>query len=312
MRIVSLDPFLTELVASAGLLEQLVGVTHRCDYPPEVGERYVVTRAGSSRTSRASGQFPFTQDEVQWQTVAQLEPDVILAALPPNTRTPVTVDELKQLRLRAEEWVRSKLRTPAGLFVYAPRTLEGVFEMYEQVAADLGVPAQGTRLHHRVKAQMMSWVDNFYPRMKSKKVSVLAGVDPALVAGAWVADMIRLASGVSEILPDAQLIHEVTWTDVCNFRPDVLLIAPQAMALQPALKTFKILEQFPGWEEIPAVKRGEVYFTDGISNFYRPSARLMDSMGILVSAMAGLESGYITPRDCFFKLRWLEMQRHRI
>ena len=83
------------------------------------------------------------------------------------------------------------------------------------------------------------------------------------------------------------------------------------MTVADSCKLFREFEKRPGWDNIPAVKRGEVFFSEGISNFYRPSMRLIESMSILVSAIAGFDSGYITPRDSFHKLRWLELQRHQ-
>jgi hypothetical protein len=58
------------------------------------------------------------------------------------------------------------------------------------------------------------------------------------------------------------------------------------------------------------VKRGEVIFCAGI-DLYRPGARFLKGAAILVSAIAGLDSGYITERDEYFKVRYLELHRHR-
>src|SRR5262245_38486201 len=44
MRIVSLLPSATEIVCELGLIDDLVGVTHECDYPPAVRELPKVTR----------------------------------------------------------------------------------------------------------------------------------------------------------------------------------------------------------------------------------------------------------------------------
>src|ERR1043165_9194210 len=45
MRIVSLLPSATEMVCALGLGDQLVGVTHECDYPPSVTRLPRVTRS---------------------------------------------------------------------------------------------------------------------------------------------------------------------------------------------------------------------------------------------------------------------------
>jgi len=304
MRIVSCEPFLTELIASLGLFDSLIGVSHRCDSPDGVGERYVVTRpAGGSPASH------LFRSEVLWSELKRLAPDVLVLRPPEREQSS---EGAAQCAAEAQSFAESRLGFPVKICAHNPRTLSQVFEVFEALAADLGVPDHGRRLHNRVKAQMMNWVDNFYQRMKSKRVTLLSSVEPLGLAGFWVPDMIRLASAVSQAPSDGMGSRQTDWAEIVRFRPDVILVAPEGVALPQARGAFKVMEKLPGWEDVPAVKRGEVYFTGGLHNFYRPSARLMDSMAILISAVAGFEAGYITERDSFYKLRWLEMQRHRI
>ena len=308
MRLISLEPFLTELVASVGLAQQLVAVSRQCDYPPEVKECYVVTRP----RARGGGEIldAIGSEEVLWDTMRDLFPDVVLTR--PISKSLTTADERKQQRLKLETAVRNELKKEVTLLCYAPRTLGEVYEVYESLAADLGVPEQGKRIHNRVQAQLSAWVEGFYQRMKNKRVSVFSGVSPLRLAGLWIPDLVRFAGGIYQGNSDGVGSQDIGWGEVREFRPDVIVVAPEGVRLPQVLKTFKTLEQLPGWEDVPAVKRGEVYFCDGLHHFYRPSGRIMDTAAVLFSAMAGLESGYITPRDSFYKLRWAELQRHRL
>ena len=104
----------------------------------------------------------------------------------------------------------------------------------------------------------------------------------------------------------------VNWNDIVAFRPDVVVVALQGTPLSVVVGTLKTFENYPCWDDLPAVKRGEVYFCGGDELFYRPNFSLVDSMSVLVSALAGLESGYITERDLFYKLRYLELHRNQI
>ncbi len=99
---------------------------------------------------------------------------------------------------------------------------------------------------------------------------------------------------------------------IIAFHPDVIIVAPRGMELKASLASFKELSKLKGWEELPAVVRGEVIFTDGIKHFYNPTDGLVDSMAVLLSGIAGFESGYIAERDTFYRLRWLELHRHRL
>lgn len=303
MRIVSLEPFLTEALCFLGLEPALVGISHRCDFPETIMTlpRVTSTRGGSDGSLRAS----LSSDLVDVSAVQALKPDVIV------TRLPVADPEGTELR-KVRELLSAALGPDVKLYSYDPRTLDQVFEMFERLGKELKAPAKGHDLSQRLKAQIMDWGDSFYERMKNKKVTFLARVDPFVLAGYWIPDMIHLASAMSQVRVGGEDSVVVSWSDIVAFRPDVIVVAPQELNLQASLKLFFKLEKLPDWESIPAVKRGEVIFTDGSAHFYRPGPRLRESMSILVSAIAGLESGYISPRDSFHRLRWLEMQRHKI
>jgi iron complex transport system substrate-binding protein len=90
----------------------------------------------------------------------------------------------------------------------------------------------------------------------------------------------------------------------------VIVVAPVGFNLSESVKTFSKVVTLPEWESLPAVKRGEVIFAAGDA-LYRPGPRLVKGAAVLISAIAGLDSGYITERDEYFKLRYLELHRHR-
>jgi len=183
--------------------------------------------------------------------------------------------------------------------------------MFERVGAEVGLGTAGCDLARRIRAQFMDWADNFYERTKNKRVTFLESVEPLRLGGLWIPDMSRFASAVSQEPPRGEIGRTVTWDEIVRFNPDVLIIAPEGCALNDSAKLFKRFEALAGWEAVSAVKRGEVIFAAGDGQFDRPGPRLREAMGVLVSAIAGLESGYITPRDVFYRLRWVELHRHR-
>ena len=70
------------------------------------------------------------------------------------------------------------------------------------------------------------------------------------------------------------------------------------------------LQGLPNWEGLPAVKRGDVIFADGVS-LYDAGPGFLRGAAVVVSALASLESGYITKRDEYVKLRFVELHRHK-
>jgi ABC-type Fe3+-hydroxamate transport system substrate-binding protein len=195
---------------------------------------------------------------------------------------------------------------------YAPRDLSEVFSGIEAIGRAVGKLAEARGLVQRFKAQLMNWADNFYPRIKNKRVTFLTELEPVTVAGLWIPDLIRFASAIPQYNASGGPHAVISWADVVQFRPDVIIIAPIGRSLRAALELLPQLESQLDWDTIPAVKRGDVNFCDGTTHFYEPGLGLRDSAAVLFSAIAGFDSGYITPRGSFHRLRWVELNRHRL
>lgn len=286
MRIASLSPEVTELLLHWGLGDSLVGVSAGCELPSSAH--------ALPRLARKQG----GEIQVHRELLAAAAPDLVIALCA----------EAQHASLRSK--VQRYAGEAAAVATFDPRTIEQVREYFVALARRCGVPAKGVSLSQRLKAQLMDWGDNFYERSKSKRVTFLSSVAPLELAGCWIPDLISLASCVNQSR-DTEDARAVTWEEILQFRPDVIVIAPKGADLLSAVRLLPELHQTPIWEELPAVKRGDVIFAPGDGLFYRPTQRLIESAAILFSAVAGFESGYITPRDSFYRLRWIELHRHR-
>jgi ABC-type Fe3+-hydroxamate transport system substrate-binding protein len=107
-----------------------------------------------------------------------------------------------------------------------------------------------------------------------------------------------------------QISKPITWEELAAFAPDSIMVAPRGKTVTESVRYLRKLEEAPQWETMPAVKRGEVVFADGV-RIYQAGAGLLEGAGMLVSAMAGLDAGYITKREEFYRLRFVELHRHR-
>jgi iron complex transport system substrate-binding protein len=139
---------------------------------------------------------------------------------------------------------------------------------------------------------------------------VISELEPLRVEGRWFPDLIK-ALGARTIDWDRKDPARVlSWADVVAARPNTIIYAPENQSVEYSIKGLNALESLPNWEDLPAVKRGDVIFAAG-RDIYRPGPRFLKGTAILVSAIAGLDSGYITERDEYYKVRYLELHRHR-
>jgi iron complex transport system substrate-binding protein len=307
MRIVSLEPYATETVKALGLESALVGITHRCTQTatpcPVVTSEDAPNPVHHSPTGITLGEC-LGHWRVSLETLRSLKPSHLFTMLPFQRVTPALETALSKALSEACGETVEVVSLPLLTFTQ-------VIEGYERIAEALNLREQGVEIGQRVKAQAMNWADNFYDRMKNKRVSFISNITPLSIRGGWISDLIKLCSAVPQSQSIEYIDQEITWPEVLAFKPDVLIICPRGKTIEEAMATFKQLEKRPEWESLPAVKRGEVIFTEGIDHFAHPGPNIMGSFAIMVSAIAGFESGYITAKDSYFRLRWLEMQRHR-
>ncbi len=304
MRIAALQPDIAEVVCSLGLAEQVVATCSGCDSPALAHAKRITTALlPGAQTSTLDDLI--CSERVDLELLRAAAVDVVLTRVPVNDESDTMLNQVRSL-------LKGDLGDDLKFHSYHPNTINGVLAYFEAIGADLGQPVRGKEIASRMKAQFMDWGDNFYDRMKNKKVTFLSSVEPLRLAGRWVPDMIHLASAMSHAPSTGNDDLETSWEDILRFRPDVIVVAPRGNTLQQSMKSFHEFEKRVDWESIPAVKRGEVIFAQGMHHFYHASNDLIESMAVLISAIAGLESGYITPRDSFFRLRWLELHRHRV
>ncbi len=296
-RIIALEPFLAETLIRLGAGNSLVGVSHDAELAEGlVAQKVTVPKGGST----AGLSKILCTHEVDLKIISELSPDIIVTRL---------ADETARARIELE--LRRVIGRDVRLGHYGPTSFETVLAFFSALARDTGLGDKGLELSNKIKAQVMVWGDNFYDRMKNKKVTFLSSVSPLVLGGLWIPDMIHLASAESQSPRDGKPGSKIEFKDITSFRPDVIVVAIAGAELKESMATFRVLEKLEGWEQIPAVKRGEVIFAEGKHLFSKPTPALLDAMGVLVSAIAGFESGYITPRDSFQRLRWMELHRDK-
>jgi iron complex transport system substrate-binding protein len=298
MRTVVLEPFLAELVHYLNGVAELVGIPLGCR------EELVKELPHAECICGAHGEYSgeFASEKVLLSRIAALSPAIILGALSPK-RAALAVQQFS-IALSAYGGVSPEVHAfPIGGF---ETMLNGIHHIGDLV----GKPHEATGLTGRFRAQIMTWCDNFHGRMRNKKVTVISSISPLRLAGTWIPDIVRLSSAHPQHMADSDGDVETTWNEILQFRPDVMLLAPRGYSLQETVKTLPLLSRVPAWEDIPAVKRGEVVFADGFG-LYEPGPRFLEGVSILLSAVAGFESGYISTRDLFYRLRYIELHRHR-
>ena len=281
MRIVSLLPSATEIICAIGLEDELVGVTHECDFPrsvmklPRVTKTLIPTDATSAeidalvreRMSGKSALYSLDMDALE-----SLNPDLIVT------------QALCDVCAVAEEEVRDaacRLSSLPGVLNLEPETLDEVFAAIHEVGVVTEREARADELLARLRERTAQVVERSAAASHRPRVALLEWLDPPFSTGHWNPELVRLAGGVDGLGREGAKSITLQWRQVIEWRPEVVLISCCGFTAERTLDEVGVLRTVGGWNELPAVRNGRVYITDGASYFSRPGPRLVDSLELL-------------------------------
>ncbi|MFJ6053718.1 cobalamin-binding protein [Streptomyces sp. NPDC092307] len=292
MRIVSLLPAATDILADLGLVADLVGRTHECDWPPAaVASVPVVTRAefdadalSSREISQAvggsahSGSSLYTLDT---EALAALAPEVLL-----------TQDLCRVCAVSYESVTRAVRVMDTGPRVLSlePKTLDDVLDCLVTVGDLLGVRERAERRRAELRGRLAEVRRRTQGRPRPRVVAV-EWLDPLWPAGHWVPEQITAAGGEPLLADPGEHTEPMSWEAVREARPDVVLVLPCGFPPERTLTELGLLTSLPGWDELPAVQAGQVWVLDGPAYFNRPGPRVVRGAEVLAHVLHGVRTG---------------------
>lgn len=283
MRIVSLLPSATEIVCALGLDDQLVGVSHECDYPPKVQRLPKVTRT-LIPTDATSGEIDRLVSEQLKTTKALYQLELpLLKELRPDVIVTQSLCDVCAVSPNDVQSALAQLPGPPRVVNLEPQSLDGLFEAIRQVAAAVGVSADGIirRLQERVEA-VAARSANVTVR---PRVALLEWLDPPFSSGHWNPELVRIAGGIEGLGKIGQPSRRVRWEEVYEWRPEAIVIACCGFTVERTQQDLAGLQLDGRWNTLPAIRAARVYVADGSQYFNRPGPRLVESLELLAHAL---------------------------
>jgi iron complex transport system substrate-binding protein len=285
MRIVSLLPSATEIVCLLGLADELVGVTHECDYPTRVLALPKVTRTLIPLDAPSAEIDALVRERLKTQNALYTLDLPVLEMLRPDL---IVTQTLCDVCAVAEEEVRAAACSLPGrprVVNLEPTTLAGVFDNIRQVAVAAGVEDPCDEVIGRLRGRVEAVAGRTEQIRDRPRVTLLEWIDPPFCCGHWSPELIRLAGGVDGLGRDGLPSRTLRWEELLDWRPEVLFIACCGFSVSRTLQDVPILRAYPGWNDLPCARAGRVYVVDGSAYFSRPGPRLVDSLEILAHAL---------------------------
>ena len=301
MKIVSLLPSATEIVCELGLHDQLVGVSHDCDWPPEVqDERPVVSTAVVSgdessrqiddviteRIHQGLSVYHLDQD-----LLAQLEPDVILT------------QELCEVCAPSFDEVQRAARVLHGdveIVSLEPTSLDDVLDTIRIVGNATGHEERAQTVIERLSDRIDRVRDRADGMSERPRTLAIEWLDPLFVGGHWVPEMIELAGGEPMNAP-GEPSEQIEWADVARFDPEIIVIMPCGFTPDRTDEELDLLTDHDLWPDLKAVKGDRVHVVHGSFYFNRPGPRLVTGLEILATLLHPDDFGDLElPKDAVY------------
>jgi iron complex transport system substrate-binding protein len=275
MRIASLVPSATEMLFALGLGDDVVAVTHECDFPTQARALPHLTRtvlqpdltAGQIDTAVkatvAEGRALYELDE---DVLAEVAPDLIVTQAVCAVCAVSYEDVLE---------VAARLPSEPRVLQQDPSTLG---EMLEDVIR-LGEATRTEAAAHELRGELegrLATIRTAVSGASRPRVIALEWLDPPYVGGHWVPEMISIAGGDDVAGPPGLKSPEVQWGALSGLEPDTVIAMPCGLYAEEAQ-----IEALEHWERIASLGAGRVFAVDAASTFSRPGPRLVDGVELL-------------------------------
>jgi iron complex transport system substrate-binding protein len=293
MRVVSLLPAATEIVAAVGAADRLVGVSHECDWPPDVQKLPRVTRssvdsslpsAEIDRRMAAATRDAVAPVTIDWDALRRLAPDVILGQ---SLCAVCAVDVGAQ---HAAPLLAALPGHPRVVMLHA-HDLAGVWADIVKVGEGLDLRAEAEELVAgfryrlgRVGARRRVGARQCRAPADPPRVLVVEWVDPPYVAGHWVPELVAAAGGVDALARPGDRSVTRTWRDLRALAPEVVVVALCGFDVPRARRE---LAAVTDPDALALLAAARVVFLDGNAYTSRPGPRLVEAVELLTPLIGG-------------------------
>jgi len=285
MKVCSLLPSATEILFALGCGDQVVGVTDRCDYPPEAATKPVVSRTLVDIYTPTGAEVDEMMQEYarSGKSTYALDLDRLRRAQPGVIITQDLCSVCAVDSNQLYEAIAGLQPTPKVL-VLSPRNLSEIFADILAVGEATNSTIQAQELVERLRDRVKTVTSKTVRATRRPRCLFLVWTDPPIAVGGWIAEMVNLAGGSQGFVESHEAYARVTWSQVLDYRPEFIFISPGGFDIQKTTEEVRWLAMKEGFWELPAVQAGHVYVID--SGYYaRAGPRVVTGLETLAQIL---------------------------
>src|SRR5881296_1251643 len=279
MRIASLLPSATEILFSLGLGDQVVAVSHECDYPPEASKRPALTKSAlhhkihnSIDIDREVEQRRGDIYEIDEKQLERLQPDLIL------TQELCAVCAVSYTKVKEAARV---LDADTRIVSLEPSNLEDIVDNIRLVGKIAGRTAQAEKLTSQLSERIEKVKEKTRTVPGRPRVAFLEWLRPPWIGGHWIPQMIDYAGGIDNIGTLGKPSRKVEWKEIVEYEPEIMILSPCGYDVKQVLAEVHTLSAYSSWDDVPAFRTSNIYAVNASAYFSRPGPRIVDGLELL-------------------------------
>lgn len=279
-RIVSFLPSATEILYELGVGDQVLAVTHECNYPSEAKAKPKVIHSvfdPEKMTSQEidrkvvdlmkAGKDIYVLDE---QVLKNANPNLIVAQGICEVCSPFTKEINKAVAI---------LVVKPEVLILDPRSLGDILDNIIEVGKKVGKLNESQAFVHNLRTRIK--IIQYRQKIVQPRVICIEWLDPLFTAGHWVPQMVELAGGINGISATGDQSRRMDLDEIVKFDPDIIVLMPCGFDVNRTMQEYEKLADKEKWRSLKAVKQGQVYAVNANEYFSKPGPRTVIGLEIL-------------------------------
>jgi iron complex transport system substrate-binding protein len=279
MRICSLLPSATEIAFALGLGDQVVAVSHECDYPPEASNRPVLTKSAihqkihrSFEVDREVEQRAGDIYEIDEKLLEKLKPDLIL------TQELCHVCAVSYTRVKEAARV---LEADTKIVSLEPTNLDEIVDNILLVGKMTSRLGEAEKLARQMLQRINKVRERTQTLQNKPRVFFMEWLQPPWAGGHWIPQMVDYAGGIEELGRLGKPSHRIEWDEVVEYKPEIIILSPCGFDTDQVMEEAHVLASYADWVKIPAFQSSRIYAVNASAYFSRSGPRVVDGLEIL-------------------------------
>ena len=308
-KIVSFLPSATEILYELGVGDQLVGVTHECNYPKEAKSKPRIINSSFDASTMSSKEIDDKIVEffrngrdiyiINDGVLKELRPDIIIAQGICEVCSPFTKEINRAISI---------LGYNPEVTILDPHNLSDILYNISEIAKNVGKVKEGQNLVRLLKDRIdtIKKITELKNKDDLPRTLCLEWLNPFFTSGHWIPEMVEIAGGINGLSERKEQSRRTSIEEIKKFDPDKIVLMPCGFNIDRTIKEYNnttTLNKNQEWNNLRAIKNNELYVVDAGSYFSKPGPRTITGIEILAKIISPNKFNNIqTPENSYSKL----------